>query len=154
MKKKKCVLIIVSLIFALIFVGVLTIFVVARLNYYYYLETRPDSQPNTIWYSEDGNIAIHIDENGKGRIFFNRKDSVEECYYVSEFGKKAHVFSLEAVEKGRMGLYPEEHYEIWRYLTVRKNTFTITVEKTKFLKAGQEIVFSKKAKTGDSHVSY
>lgn len=136
------ILFIVVLLIVLLFI----VFIVAsRLTYFYYLDNRPSSQENTTWVSEDGKISLHIDENGIGRVFFEQDDSVIECCFVSDESRCAHIYALDA--KDRIDLYPEEHYEVWNYTTVRKDTFSITVEKTTFLKVGKKITFNK-ATTG------
>jgi len=132
------VLFIAALLIALSFI---VFIVVNRLNYFYYLDNRPSSQENTTWVSEDGKISLYIDENGKGRINFEQNSSSVECCYIDFEGRQAGIYALEAMD--RIGLYPEEHYEVWNYTTVRKDTFSVTVEKTTFLKVGKKITFNK-----------
>ena len=96
-----------------------------------------------MWQSEDGTILLYIDEGNNGRVYFKESDFLVQYYYVSDRGYFADVYSWDAVENDRLGLYPEEHYETWEYSQIGKNTFTIIVKKTTFLTIGDTITFHK-----------
>ncbi len=110
-------------------------------GYYYYLENRPSGQENTVWSSENGKILLCIDEVGRGKISFEKNGNITECYFVSDRGYFADVYSKEVFETNIET--SEAHYERWAYTEVKKDTFTITVEETVFLKVGDEITFHK-----------
>ena len=140
--KKWLLLLLVSVIVLVLVVLVIRITTVIS-QHYHYMEYRPSSQENTMWQSEDGTILLYIDEGNNGRVYFKESDFLVQYYYVSDRGYFADVYSWDAVENERLGLYPEEHYETWDYLKVKENTFTITVEKTTFLTVGDIITFYK-----------
>ena len=141
MKKHKILLLVLLIGIVLVFFIGFIFLIISKLSFYYYLETRPSGQENTTWSSEDGEILIYIDEVGRGKISFEQKGSTIECYFVSAYGYFAEVYSWEVVETNI--LTPEALCERWAYLKVREDTFTITVEKTTFLKTGDKIKFHK-----------
>ncbi len=146
MKKKALFrLIIIIISFLLLFVvGVFIAYLHSYSYYYYYLDTEPCAQWNTTWISEDGKIVINIHDHGKGgTVSFKQNGVVTNCYFESDRGYFADVYSLEALEQNRLGLYPEEHYERWAYKIVKEDTFTICVEQTTFLQIGNTITFYK-----------
>ncbi len=142
MKKHK--IIILLLLTVLVFAG-FVFYSTIKINcgYYYYLENRPDAQENTVWSSENGKILLYINEKSDKKISFEENGAITECYFVSDRGYFAYVFDMEAFEKDRLGLYPEECYEKWAYKNVSEDSFTIMAEETVFLKVGDEITFHK-----------
>ena len=150
MKNHKKVLLVSIIGIVLVLLIGFIFLIISRLSFYYYLEIRPSSQENTTWSSEDGRILLYVDKGNNARIYFEQSDTFTQCYFVSSVGYSASVYSWEAYENERLGLYEEVHYETWNYSKVRKDTFTITVEKTTFLKIGDKITFYKvEEKTGD-----
>lgn len=139
MKKRIKIFAIVILAF---FVMLFIFRVIGTLKYYYYLETRPCSQENTVWSSEDGKILLYVDSYNR-RVYFEKSDTYIKCYFASFPGYYASIYSWDAYENERLGLYEDEHYETWNYLTVKKDTFTVRVEKSKFLNVGDIITFNK-----------
>lgn len=143
MKKHEKVLLVLIIGIVLVFLIGFIFLITSRLYYYYYLEIRPSGQENTTWSSEDGKILLYVDKGSNSRIYFEQDDTFIQCYFVSSRGYSASVYCWEAYVNERLGLYQEEHYETWNYSKVRKDTFTITVEKTTFLKIGDKITFYK-----------
>ena len=141
MQMSKKILLVFLISFLICIIGFTTCLTTTYFKFYYYLETRVDSQENTIWQSEDGKIIIHIGEDHNKIVSFEQDDNHVDCYFTSGRNYYAKVYALEALENNRLGLNPEEHYETWVYKKVEKDCFTITVEKTKFLEVGDEITF-------------
>ena len=78
----------------------------------------------------------------QGRVVFEQNGSTIEGYFISERGRYASVYSWEVAETKTVT--PEALYERWAYSKVKKDSFTITVQKTTFWEIGEEITFHKR----------
>ena len=139
-QKRKVIFVLLTVIIALMFLSFLIFIYICRINTISYFKNRPDSQPNTTWTSESGEIVLSIDENGTGKISFKVNEKVRELYFASSRGYEAEVYSWDVVESGVETL--DRRYEVWRYKKTKQDSFVIIVEDTTFFKAGEIITFN------------
>ena len=99
---------------------------------------RPCDQPNSKWMSDDQSMYFEMDEIGLGTGYLSRNgEKVEFLFRCAQ--SRIEIYAPEAI--GRLGLYPEETYEIWWGSFDQADSFTATVKQTTFFTVGQELKF-------------
>lgn len=100
---------------------------------------RPCDQPNSKWMSEDQSMYFEMDESGIGTGYLLLNGETVEFLFMCDIATKIMLYAPEAID--RLGLYPEETYEIWSGSFDQADSFTATVKQTTFFTVGQELKF-------------
>jgi hypothetical protein len=104
-----------------------------------WLGKRPCDQPNSKWMSEDQSTYFEMDESGNGTGYLLLNGETVEFLFMCDIATKIMLYAPEAID--RLGLYPEETYEIWSGSFDQADSFTATVKQTTFFSVGQELKF-------------
>ena len=104
-----------------------------------WLGKRPCDQPNSKWMSEDQSMYFEMDESGIGTGYLLLNGETVEFLFMCDIATKIMLYAPEAID--RLGLYPEETYEIWSGSFDQADSFSATVKQTTFFTVGQELKF-------------
>ena len=104
-----------------------------------WLGKRPCDQLNSKWISEDQTMYFEMNEPGIGTGYVLHNGEKVEVIFVFGISTVLELYMPEAID--RLGLYPEERYEVWSGSFDQADSFSATVKQTTFFTVGQELKF-------------
>ena len=86
-------------------------------------------------------MYFEMNEPGIGTGYVLHNGEKVEVIFVFGISTVLELYMPEAID--RLGLYPEERYEVWSGSFDQADSFTATVKQTTFFSVGQELKFSR-----------
>lgn len=100
-------------------------------------------QYNTTWRTEDGRVVFHVGEDYHDPIrcyIKTEEGTVEVILALSRLATMIEIAYPEAVEELAEN-EPFPGFAVWRWTDWDKTTLVVTVEETKYLEPGEELIF-------------